>query len=105
MVGCLRRASGIALLALPLLAIDAGADEVAAGKVAAAVDSMMTGRGPARRNEAVRVGDEAVIGKSGSLTLLFVDESVLTVGAGARVRIEAFEPGTKENPGRAVIRV
>ena len=81
------------------------AKQVEIGVGAIAVDANIIGKGKFVVNDTVDEGDGLKTGDEGNTTILFNDESMLTLGPGAHASIEAYEEGKNGKSGRSVIRV
>jgi len=86
---------GLLMLAGLFLLVGAGAAFAveSIGSVARAVQTIAVGKGEVHTGDAVFVGDEFAVGRSGTLTILFNDESVLTLTPGSRAKIS---PGAQK---------
>ena len=72
---------------------------------AIAVDSSVVGKGKFVVNDTIDEGDALKTGGEGSTTILFNDESMLTLGPGAHASVEVYKEAKNGQPGRSVIRV
>lgn len=81
------------------------AKQVEIGIGAIAIDASVIGKGEFVANDTIDEGDGLKTGDKGNTTILFNDESMLTLGPGAHASIEAYEEGKNGKPGRSVIRV
>ncbi len=74
------------------------------GEAVVAIESYVTGKGPLTSDAPIEVGFEIVVLPAGSVTILFIDESVLTLSPGSRAQIDEFQFG-KGKTGQSVIRI
>ncbi|MCK4742719.1 MAG: hypothetical protein KAT25_02740 [Sulfuriflexus sp.] len=81
------------------------AKQVEIGIGAIAVDSSLVGKGKFVVNDTIDEGDALKTGGEGSTTILFNDESMLTLGPGAHASVEVYEEAKDGKPGRSIIRV
>lgn len=72
---------------------------------AIAVNASVIGKGEFVANDTINEGDSLKTGDKGSTTILFNDESMLTLGPKAHASIEVYEETQNGKPGRSIIRV
>jgi len=85
---------GLVALAFALALLGAPRPAMAAepiGKVSRAVQTVTIGKGQATFGDDVFIGDEFAVGRYGTLTLQFTDESTLILTPGSRARITALD--------------
>lgn len=97
----------IALLSGSLLLAStySSAKQTEIGIAAIATDTRLLGKGEFVVNDTLNEGDSLKTGKKGNATVLFNDESMLTLGPNAHASIEVYEEGKNGKPGRSIIRV
>ena len=97
----------IALMTSSLLLASSisSAKQVEIGIGAIAVDANIIGKGKFVVNDTVDEGDGLKTGDKGNTTILFNDESMLTLGPGAHASVEVYEEAKEGKPGRSIIRV
>lgn len=81
----------------------AKAEEI--GIAAISVETNIVGKGEFAVNDVLHEGDEITTGSKGTTTILFNDESMLTLGPNARAYIETYHEGTDGQAGESIIRV
>lgn len=81
----------------------AKAEEI--GIAAISVETNVVGKGEFTVNDIIYVGDEITTGSKGTTTILFNDESMLTLGPNAHAHIETYQEGSSTQPGSSIIRV
>ena len=75
------------------------------GIAAISVETNIVGKGKFEVNDTLYEGDEITTSSKGTTTILFNDESMLTLGPDAHARIETYQEGSAEQAGKSVIRV
>lgn len=104
----MRQTNTLLIIALALLSVSMNvfAKTADIGVAAIAVESELVGKGEFKPNDNISEGDAVTTGtKRGTTTILFNDESMLTLGPGARATVEIYNEGGNGKPGRSVIRV
>ena len=97
-----RRQNNISILAITTLAISffSAVSHADVGIGAIATDTQIEGKGDFEINSGVNVGDTIATGAKGNVTILFDDESMLTLGPNAKAQIVKFSetpaPGVSE---------
>lgn len=81
------------------------AKQVEIGIGAIAIDASVIGKGKFVVNDTIDEGDSLKTGDKGSTTILFNDESMLTLGPRSHAHIEVYKTGKEGKPGHSVIRV
>jgi hypothetical protein len=79
--------------------------ETPVGVAAIAVEAKKAERGAFKTNDSVYVSDQFTTGPKGTITILFNDESLFTLGANGHAKIEVYDEGAKGVPGKSIIRV
>ena len=75
------------------------------GIAAVATDVRLIGKGEFVVNDTLDEGDSLKTGEKGYTTILFNDESMLTLGPNAEANIEVYEEPKDGKPGRSIIRI
>ena len=81
------------------------AKQIEIGIAAVATDASLVGKGEFVVNDTLDEGDSLKTGDKGNTTILFNDESMLTLGPNALVSVEVYEEAKGGKPGRSIIRV
>lgn len=81
----------------------AGAASIGVGAIV--VDARLDGKGAFAADRPVAVGDALKTGPAGTATLLFNDESMLTLGPNGHAQMLIYDPGTADRPGKMLIRI
>lgn len=81
----------------------AGAASIGVGAIA--VDARFDGKGAFAADSPLAVGDTLQTGPAGTATVLFNDESMLTLGPNGHARIVIYDPGTAGRPGKMLVRI
>jgi len=81
------------------------AKQVEIGIGAIAIDASVIGKGKFLANDTIDEGNSLKTGDKGSTTILFNDESMLTLGPKAHASIEVYKETQDGKPGRSIIRV
>jgi hypothetical protein len=92
-------------LALFSVSLNLFAKTAEIGVAAIAVEAELLGKGEFKANDNVDEGDGVKTHPKGTTTILFNDESILTLGPNAVAKIEVYQEGTKSKPGKSIIRV
>ena len=92
-------AAGLLLAALNAV----GAPDIGIGAIV--VDARLDGKGAFAADRPVAVGDALKTGPAGTATLLFNDESMLTLGPNGHAQMLIYDPGTADRPGKMLIRI
>jgi len=75
------------------------------GIAAVAIEASLVGKGQFVVNDTLDEGDSLKTGEKGNTTILFSDESMLTLGSNAHASVEVFVNAKDGKPGRSIIRV
>jgi len=86
------------LISLPLLVL--AADNI--GIAAVATEVQIEGKGTFNINDEVAIGDVIKTGEKGSVTILFNDESMLTLGPNSTARLDSYNEAP---PGEAKVTI
>jgi len=75
------------------------------GVGAIVVDSSLVGKGEFKTNDNIITKDQIITRAEGSTTILFNDESMLTLGPNAQARIAVYDEGDEKRPGQSHIQI
>ena len=75
------------------------------GVGAIVVDTSLLGKGEFNTNDTLIVQDQIITKSEGSTTILFNDESMLTLGPNAHAHITVYDEGDATRPGQSHIRI